>query len=272
MLKTRIILAVASAAIIGLIFMLPKAVVENDSEMEASGHVDSTASLPVASPHQALSKGSSEKIKGLRARYLSDPTNEKNAIFADSLAKLYKEAGKFDSAAWFAKEVSTFLKTKESFLKAGDYYYQAFTFAVDALKQQQLAEEARGFFEKVLVIEPGNLEAKTKMAMTYVSSSTPMKGILMLREVIAQDPKNELALFNLGMLSVQSGQYDKAIERLEELEKINPENIQGQLLLGVAYMNKGDKAKAKQQFEKVKKLDKDPSVQATADSYLNDLK
>jgi Flp pilus assembly protein TadD len=71
---------------------------------------------------------------------------------------------------------------------------------------------------------------------------------------------------------VQSGQYDKAIERLEELEKINPENIQGQLLLGVAYMNKGDKAKAKQQFEKVKKLDKDPSVQATADSYLNDLK
>jgi Flp pilus assembly protein TadD len=74
------------------------------------------------------------------------------------------------------------------------------------------------------------------------------------------------------MLSVQSGQYDKAIERLEELEKINPENIQGQLLLGVAYMNKGDKAKAKQQFEKVKKLDKDPSVQATADSYLNDLK
>jgi cytochrome c-type biogenesis protein CcmH/NrfG len=95
---------------------------------------------------------------------------------------------------------------------------------------------------------------------------------LMLREVIAQDPKNELALFNLGMLSVQSGQYDKAIERLEELEKINPENIQGQLLLGVAYMNKGDKAKAKQQFEKVKKLDKDPSVQATADSYLNDLK
>jgi predicted negative regulator of RcsB-dependent stress response len=37
-------------------------------------------------------------------------------------------------------------------------------------------------------------------------------------------------------------------------------------------MNKGDKAKARQQFEKVKKLDKDPSVQATADSYLNDLK
>jgi outer membrane protein len=54
--------------------------------------------------------------------------------------------------------------------------------------------------------------------------------------------------------------------------EVNPKHVQGQLLLGVAYMNKGDKAKAKAQFEKVKKLDDDPSVQATADSYLKDLK
>ena len=272
MLRTRLILIVASAAMIGLLFMLPKAVVENDNQMASGGQVDSSAAKSTAVPHPTLPKDASGKINGLRARYLSDPTNEKNAIFADSLAKLYKLAGKFDSAAWFAEQVTTFLKTKESFLNAGDSYYQAFTFAVDAGKQQQLAEQARGFFTKVLALEPGNLEAKTKMAMTYVSSSTPMKGILMLREVLAQDPKNELALFNLGMLSVQSGQYDKAIERLVELEKINPENIQGQLLLGVAYMNKGEKTKARQQFEKVKKLDNDPSVQATADSYLKDLK
>jgi predicted negative regulator of RcsB-dependent stress response len=37
-------------------------------------------------------------------------------------------------------------------------------------------------------------------------------------------------------------------------------------------MNTGDKKKAREQFEKVKQLDKDPSVQATVDSYLKDLK
>jgi Flp pilus assembly protein TadD len=74
------------------------------------------------------------------------------------------------------------------------------------------------------------------------------------------------------MLSIQSGQYDRAIERLESLIEVNPRHIQGNLLLGVAYMNKGNKAGAKQQFEKVKQLDSDPSVQATADSYLKDLK
>jgi hypothetical protein len=37
-------------------------------------------------------------------------------------------------------------------------------------------------------------------------------------------------------------------------------------------MNTGDKVKAREHFEKVKQLEKDPSVQATVDSYLKDLK
>ena len=69
------------------------------------------------------------------------------------------------------------------------------------------------------------------MAMTYLTSSNPIQGITMLREVLVKDPKNELALFNMGMLSIQSGQYERAVERLEELVDINPSHIQGQLLL-----------------------------------------
>jgi Flp pilus assembly protein TadD len=76
----------------------------------------------------------------------------------------------------------------------------------------------------------------------------------------------------MGMLSIQSGQFDLAVQRLEELVAIDPEHIQGQLLLGLALMNSGDKARAKSQFEKVKEMDQDPAVQATADSYLKDLK
>jgi Flp pilus assembly protein TadD len=99
-----------------------------------------------------------------------------------------------------------------------------------------------------------------------------MQGISMLRDVLKADPKNELALFNLGMLSIQSGQYNNAIDRLEQLLEINPAHTQGQLLLGIALLNKGDKKKAREQFQKVKDMDKDPAVQATVDSYLQDLK
>ena len=57
-----------------------------------------------------------------------------------------------------------------------------------------------------------------------------------------------------------------------QLLKINPAHTQGQLLLGIALLSKGDKKQAKEQFLKVKDMDKDPSVQATVDSYLQDLK
>ena len=269
MLRTRIILVAASAIIIWLIFLLPKVVVENESQMKA----DSTEvkSNPVPASHNEVPADISNSIKKYRAEYLQGSSKEKNAIFADSLQNLYAKAGQFDSAAWFAEKAATFFNTTESFLKAGDRYYDAFTFAMKPEKQNALAEKAREWLGKAIAADPKNLEAKTKIGMTYLSSS-PMQGVKMLREVLAEDPKNELALFNMGMLSIQSGQYDKAIDRLKELVTVNPKHVQGQLLLGVAFMNTNEKEKARQQFEKVKQLDKDPAVQSTADSYLKDLK
>ncbi len=269
MFKTRIIIIIVGAIIIGLIFLLPKVVVDNESELVA----DSSGSKPSTKEdvHKPASKQVLNRISNLRANYQGNTQEEKNAIFADSLTNLYAETGKFDSAAWFAEEASKFVNSVESWIKAGDNYYQAYTFALDQSKQNALAAKTQEFYGKVLKENPKNLDVKTKMAMTYLSSSSPMQGILMLREVLKQDPKNELALFNLGMLSIQSSQYDKAIERLEELLKINPAHTQGQLLLGIAWMSKGEKEKARAQFQKVKDMDKDPAVQATVDSYLKDL-
>lgn len=266
MLKTRIILVAVCALVVILLFQLPKSVVENEESLADSALVTTTE------PHMAAPKALRDKIAQGRALHGATSENEKKAIFADSLATWYAESGVFDSAAWFAGESSSFFNTVESWRKAGDYYYQAYMFALEASKQQVLASKAQLYYNKVLAVLPTDLESKNNLAMTYTSSSNPMQGIMMLREVLASDPKNETALFNLGMLSVQSAQYDNAIERLSALVVVNPKHIQGQLLLGIAYMQTGDKAKARNQFEKVKDMDKDPAVQATVDSYLKDLK
>jgi tetratricopeptide (TPR) repeat protein len=267
MLKTRIILVVASAIVIWLLFLLPKVVVENDEQM-------GTAEMPESSedPHGTTPAALRESINSLNAQYLGASENEKSAIFADSLAKLYTQSGQFDSAAWFAEKAASFINNTESLLKAGNSYYDAYTFAIDPKKQLEMAEKTRKFLGQVLEAEPSNLEVKTKIAMTYLSSQNPMQGILMLREVLAEDPTNEQAMFNMGMLSIQSGQFDRAIERLTELVALYPNHIQGQLLLGVAYMNTDNNEKAREQFELVKKLDTDPAVQAAVESYLKDLK
>ncbi len=269
MLRTRLILAGTCLLAIFLLFLLPKAVVESDRKItEAAG--DSIAShiqthAPVPAELRAL-------ISHYRRLFSDTPAKEKNAIFADSLASLYRLASQYDSAAWFAEEASKFFNNPESWLKAGDNYYQAYTLAVDAGRQEALAAKAQAFYGKVLQADPGNLDAKTNLAMTYITSASPMQGIAMLQEVLKTNPRHEGALFSMGMLSIQSRQYEKAIERLTDLVAINPEHLQAQLLLAIAWMENGDREKARTQFEKVKQMDDDPAVHATVDSYLDDLK
>jgi len=269
MLKTRIILVLVSCALVFALFKLPKVVVENDQANVGSTTDSASQQTQI---HTEAPAEITESIRNLRGQFSVNSKNEKNAIFADSLASLYSDAGKFDSAAWFAERAAEFFNNTESWIKAGDQYYQAFNFALETSKQSQYAARAQSFYNRVLAQNPQNLDVKTKLAMTHLNESNPMKAIGMLREVLAQDPKNELALYNMGMLSIQSGQHERAIERLEELVGINPRNTQAQLLLGIAYMNAGQKNKAKEQFNKVKLLDDDPSVQAAVESYLKDLK
>lgn len=266
MLRNRLILVVVSIGLIIALFMLPKVVVQDQTQLTPADSALASVKDPHRTPEQLQ-----QAINRLKLLVTPDVPPEKNAIFADSLAGLYAKAGKFDSAAWFSEKAAAFFNTIESWQKAGDAFYAAYTFATDQQKQNELAAKAQEFFTKVLAAQPDDLNVKTKLAMTYMSSANPMQGISLLREVLAADPKNEAALYNLGMLSVQSGQYQRAVERLTELTRVNPNHVQGQLLLGVAFLNMGDKKAARKQFEKVKQLDADPAVQATADSYLKDL-
>jgi outer membrane protein len=273
MLRTRIILVAVSAIIIWLIFLLPKAVVENESQLKATdSSTNFHKNVKSVQPHSSIPSSLASSIKTIKAAYLVASSNEKNAIFADSLQGLFNQAGQFDSAAIYGAEAATFFNNTKGFLKAGNSYYEAYTFAMDPQKQKILAEKTREWLGKVIDAEPKNYEARIKVAMTYLNTGSPMQGIKQLRDVLKEDPKNELALFNMGILSIQSGQNRKAIDWLSQLTEVNPSHVQGQLLLGVAYMSDGKKKEARKQFEKVKKLDNDPAVQATADSYLKDLK
>jgi outer membrane protein len=266
MLKTRIILFSACALAVWLIFLLPKSVVENDAEMQKPAPTIGDDLHTQANPQVLFA------IRQLKAKLAKEPEKRNSAIFADSLAGLYKKATLFDSAALFAEQANSFFESPESTLKAGEAYFEAFTFAMEQSKRKELAQKTRSFFEKVIQQNANNLDAKTKMALTYFGTGEPpMQGVSLLREVLAQDPKFKPALFNMGMLSVQSGQYGKAIEWLNQLLDVSPDDVQGHLLLGVAYTNQGDKEKAREQFELVKKLDSDPAVQQQADSYLKDL-
>ena len=273
MLRTRLILILITAAIVALIFFLPKVVVQSENELASGPQSDTVTASANPSAHGEVSESVQISINQFRRQFAETGGNEKSSIFADSLWRLYTSIGKYDSAAWYAGNSATFLKTTDSYLRAGDSYYEAFSYSLEQEKQIQMGTKAREFLGKALDANPKLYDAKARMAMTYIGSGgPPMEGIRMLREVATDDPKNEFALFSLGMLSIQSQQYDRAVDWLTKLVAVNPEHLQGQVLLGMSLANAGEKEKARTQFEKARKMTTDQSVHATIDSYLKDLK
>ncbi len=276
MLKKYLTLNAVAVVAIGGLFMLPKSVVDNESGSVAQNaatskndqgapagdNVDHTAALP---------EDTQQELSELREAFRNNKSSENFVNFANSLIERFASINQYDSAAKYAAALAAVDNTAGNLQKAGDMYYEAFTYAMDDEKSQQMGEQARYYYEQLMEKDPAQLDAKAKMAMTYVSSSNPMEGIQMLREVIDADSNNQTAIYNLGLLSMQSGQYGKAVERFKKLVELEPKNLQAQFWLGVSYFETGEKAEAKIQFEKVKAMDADPSVAASVDEYLNRL-
>jgi outer membrane protein len=270
MLKTRILLVGGSALLVAALFFLPKVVVDNKRELEEE---EMTTGETLASTHGVeIDASTSERAAYLRESFSRSDNKEKSTIFADSLATLFREVNKPDSAAWYFERLANAYPGVDTWKKAADGYYEAYSFAVDTNKSKRMGEKAREYYQKVLRETPADLEAKSRMAMTYLSTPEPMVGIKMLQEILEQDPENEDVNFNLGLLARQTGQTDKAIERFEKLVAVNPAHVQGRFLLAMSYLDKGKKEEARKHFELVKQLDSNPEVQATVDSYLKDIK
>lgn len=58
-------------------------------------------------------------------------------------------------------------------------------------------------YERALVIEPGNNNVRTDMAVCYRRAKRPDRAIEELKRVIASDPRHSQSRFNLGIILVQ---------------------------------------------------------------------
>lgn len=260
----------------GSLYALPKVLVNNKHKApveaaEATNHLEEEEATDVH--NRPLPTQTTARLEEWQLAYNQAGTdNRKKRIFADSLASAYRRAGRPDSAAaWYAR-IAESEPNVANWQLAGDAYYEAFGFAANVDKMNQLGSKSRQYYEKILLAQPDNLDVKSKLAMTYVGGSDPMRPVLTLREVLAKNPNHEGAQFNLGLLSMQSGQYDKAIGRFEGILKASPKNTAAMLYLGISYAETKNAAKAREWLRAAKAADPDPALQATATEYLNRLK
>ncbi|PRY07851.1 tetratricopeptide repeat protein [Pontibacter ummariensis] len=282
--RSQILIVVVAIALAAGIFFLPKVVV-NEEDKENFAKAETTAGTPeghseddghnhgaeagaAADAHATATPEQLMALATARAKYNKATDAQTRARFASELAAAYSTASKYDSAGYFYEIAAETRGGEKSYRQAGDAYYEAFSFAATQERANELGSKARSMYEQVLKNNPSDLDAKTNLAMTYVATTNPMQGIMLLREVIAADPNNEKALFNLGILSMQSGQYDKAVERFEKLVAVNPQHVEGTFYWAVALAETGQAEDAKALFNKVKGMSKDPALAASVDEYL----
>lgn len=290
-----LVVVLAAALTVGL-YTLPKVVVRNEdrqltqagpagrasraSNNKTTDSLNATASIGAVDPsqpdrsaihEQPVSAEGQKRLETLRAAFAGAGPDRKEAV-GEQLIAAFRDVTRYDSAAHYADLLAVAQPSERNLLRAGDTYFEAYTFAVNEQKTTELGQKTRDFYQKVLAKNPNLLGAKANMAMTYVNTPTPMQGIMLLREVLQQEPTNELALFNLGLLSMRSNQYGRAIERFRQILVNNPASRKAQFYLGVSLAEAGQKDEAKRVLAQVKEQEKDPQILAAVREYEDRLK
>jgi tetratricopeptide (TPR) repeat protein len=228
-----IIVLVGVLASIGL-YLLPKTLLQKEEQSEVQPADSSSKEM-----HTSLTDKQIDELSSIRLNNLDESTELK------ALSDYFAKENIFDSAAFFQSSLSEIESSESNWLKTGDLYYQAYSLSLNPVIREKQGELAREAYQKVLSINPRQLQAKTNSAMTYASSASPMQTIMMLRQILEENPRYIPAIMSMGALSMQSGQYDKAISRFEQVLTLEPESINAKLGLAYSLIESGDTSKAK---------------------------
>jgi tetratricopeptide (TPR) repeat protein len=218
---------------------------------------------------QQLKREELEQISSLEKQI---DGNKGNTLLLDSLGKRWDALQMPAISAHYYEEAAEREPGEKSWADAANRYFDAFHSTDDSIVRTVLVQKAIACYEKALQINPKNLDIKTDLGISYVEGTNePMKGIMALREVVAENPQHENAQFNLGLLSMKSGQFSKAVERFEKVLSINPERKETYLMLGKAWMALGNKEKALENLERLKKETTNPDLSGEANNLINQI-
>lgn len=278
--KTLALILFVGLGLIALIFQLPKGNVSAKTESsvagganrDANGQKNKIDTTKTEEMHAApFTKAQEKRIAELKVQLKSATTELKQIVALENLMRAFMDLSKYDSSAVYAGQFSDTHPATIHILRAGQAYFEAQTYAIDAKKGRMMGEKARFYFEKALGKDPNNLLVKTNLAMTYVDTPTPMKGITLLREVIEQEPTFVPALFNLGILSIKSNQFGKGQERFTQILKLEPNNHKAALNLGFCLAQLDKKVEAQKVLTKVLANSKEPEETKAAKELLAEL-
>jgi cytochrome c-type biogenesis protein CcmH/NrfG len=247
--RTRLLLIAGTVLLTAALYLAPRIKHESSPAVAAPPVVNFDSQLKKAK--EVLSQEQVASASRLEASLAATPGNSASL---DSLVIFWDALGQPALSGGYAEQRAEAAPSEQGWIQAAYRYFDAFQATSDSLQRNYLVGKAIRCYEAVLALNPENLDAKTDLGLCYAEGTAePMKGILLLREVVEKNPDHENAQFNLGVLSMRSGQYAKAVERFSKVLSLNPSRTEMYYLVGKAWMMAGEKEKAIENFEKFKK-------------------
>lgn len=198
--------------------------------------------------------------------------NENELSLYDSIGLAWDDLKQPGIAAHYFEIKANKDKVERSYIDAAYRYFDAFKSAEDSTERTYMVTKAIECYEKVIAINPKNLNAKTDLGVCYTEgTSSPMKGIMMLRDVVKENPNHENAQLNLGFLSLKSMQYDKALDRFDKVLAINPSRTEVYVYKTQTYMQMGDTANAIKNLKFFIANTKDEVAKKEGENYLHEI-
>jgi tetratricopeptide (TPR) repeat protein len=278
--KKQIVVIVAVVAVMGYLYSLPvkglikpKATTANSGVAGEDEGVHQVANVTVATVSEAakaaIGPGLSVKINNLEAELTK--ANDKLSL-QKQLAASWDDVNQPAPSAFYYQAAAQAENKFENWLNAGNRFNDAYKLTQDESAQPVFTQNAVEAFGNALKLKPNSLEAKTGLGVAYVNGgATPMQGIGLLREVVAQEPDNISANLNLGLFSMKSGQFEKAVDRFKTVLKLKPD-FETYFYLAESYKQLGRKNEAIAAYQKCKELVADPVFGQRIDEYIKELK
>jgi tetratricopeptide (TPR) repeat protein len=248
----------------------------NDVKSMMSGHAGNNQSSDhsSAATYLAASLDSLTAKERVRANALIDQqavaSSAEKAGALDKLVFVLDSLQKPAASAYYMQMKARQTNSKADWTKTAERYYAGASYFPSG---RVLIDSAIHAFGKVLEIDPKDLNAKTGLGVCYVEgTSDPMKGVGLLKDVLAADSNYVDALLNLGNFGMTSGQYEKAISRFEKVLKLKPEYILLYVKIAEAYEKLGNKEKTIEYLEKYVSREDNVMLRTSIQNEINKLK
>ena len=173
---------------------------------------------------------------------------------------------------WYQGEKAKLENTEKNLNFAAQSYIEELKSQDNPQQRSWMADQAKALFDKVLELNPNNDSAKVGWGSTFIfgasGASSPMEGIMKIREVAERDSTNMYAQFMLGYGAMMTGQFDRAIDRLKKVSTADPENTEAIFLLAEAYERAGNKTDAVKWYRIGKSKVTNPQLQQAIDEKI----